>query len=324
MMRLIKINMFDDKSFMVSYRNFERIGAGGQGAVYKFTYNKRMYALKAIPDEQSIFRRLKNMRSRFINSTHEVPSSVMYRSLPIGQGYAPGKIFDFKTVKDLYLLLFNWVEGQSLFDYLTNERVLSKKRKNIVKKVLELLVYLQRNLIIHNDLYPDNLLVDKKKNIFLIDLEGAGIIHKEKWLWQPLVIGKEFMFPAATEVRNPINNKPSRFSDRWVGLYLVFWILNGFHPFPFLNRIDHEALNMLVKACDNNTIKWPPSITDIKLIKPYLNQKYSFNTFKNFMETYYGNTNFERILFQTFISGYDNPQKRIEFELVQNSLKSIL
>ncbi|MFW9994642.1 MAG: protein kinase [Candidatus Odinarchaeota archaeon] len=324
MIRTVNINLFDGEQISVSFRDMERVGAGGQGAVFKFKHKKNQYAIKAIPDEQSIFRRIKDMRSRFVSSSHDVPSSVTYRSLPVGQGYSTGRVFNFKTIKDLYLLLFNWVEGESLWDYLREEKPLSKKRKKVASQVLDILVYLQRNLIIHNDLYPDNFLVDKKKNIFLIDLEGAGLVHKEKWLWQPLVIGKDFMFPTAVEVKNPVAGKPTRFSDRWIGLYLIFWTLNGFHPFPFLNRIDHEVLGKLVSSVDKNAICWPPAIVDTKEINQYLNRRYTVNIFDKYMKSQYGETNLERMLFQTFISGYDEPQKRIEFELVQNGLNSLI
>ena len=154
----ITVNFFDRSSVDLDPAALTRLKAGGQGIIYTFTHHNQQYVLKAIPDEETMFRRVRGFRDRLISAHTPIPPSVQFRGLPVGQGVSQGSVFGLRTVKFVYLLVFNWVEGEPLQTRLEKDSVpLSPRRRKIAKNLLTLLVFLARQLIVHSDLYPDNL-----------------------------------------------------------------------------------------------------------------------------------------------------------------------
>jgi len=305
---------------------------GGQSRIYYWTYKRKHYVIKAIPDPSEIFRRIKDLRLRLKEKSkgERIPHGIFYRGLPVGQGRGLPQEFGFKTVKNVGLLVFRKVYGNNLMSYLKNEEPLSKRRRAMARMALDILIYMQDCGIVHGDLYPDNFMVDDLKNrvnpnLYIIDFEGAGILNTRRtaWYWQPTVLGKEYMFPNPPEVKE--TGVPSFYSDRWIGVYLIFYILAGFkqlkHPIPFLIRIDHKVLNAMYLAADKKVACWPPKLPSSFR---YISRHYPPEKFAKFMKYYFSGTRFEWILFKTYIAGYKDPQKRPDFREVKYCLRGVL
>jgi len=321
-MQNISLNFYDGKKLEIPYSSLNRIAVGGQSVVFRFKHDNKDYLLKAMPDEDSIFRRMSQLRNQ-LTEDNSIPDGLKFRSIPIGQGTASGEVFSFSTVKYVYLLVFNWVEGSPMDKALENVPALNAKRKKLTRNILDLLVYLQKKHVIHSDLYPDNFLISKNDEIFLIDLEGAGIMQRSNWIWHPLTVGKPYWFPKPLELEAEDSGMPDKFTDRWVGMFLIFWMLNGFKPFPFLQRIDHQALKALVDASDKDTLSWPPRILNHQKIEPFLNKDYMIEQFQKYMVQFEGTT-FGRLLNMTYIHGYDQPKKRVGFDMIKSALEKFL
>ena len=72
-----------------------------------------------------------------------------------------------------------------LMDYLDvtlQEKIISKKTniKKYLKQILEAMVFLENNNIIHGDLKPENIMLDFEDNIKIIDFELSSIIGIDK------------------------------------------------------------------------------------------------------------------------------------------------
>jgi serine/threonine protein kinase len=316
---------------MIKLENGEKINISqleplDRGCLYKYTRGGARYLLKVFPHDPNIVRRVNDIRSALmkLQSTRPVPVNISYRGIPVKSGWCRAKDFGFiyPSSSIVPVLVYNYVDGVTLYDYLKPGRFppLDETRKKLARQLLVMLTYLQDAGIVHGDLYPDNFIVSGG-NLYMIDLESAGVLQESRrdWLWEPLVIGKEYMFCAPPEIEK--TGTPSIFSDRWVGTYLVFWTLCGFHPIPFLSKIDKEALDSLYSAVDRNEITWPPRLqTRI----PFENKDYPLIRFKKFMDKYFGRTSFPRILFYTYIIGYKEYSKRPSFREVEESLRGVL
>jgi serine/threonine protein kinase len=302
--------------------------------LYLYTSGNERYIIKVFTgvEERDIVRRVNAIKDTLMRQqkySGPIPEGISRRGIPIKSGWGYAKAFGFTNTNNsiIPLLVFNYVDGKTLWRYIREDsQILDEKRKNIARQLLTILIYLQDAGIVHNDLYPDNFIISKEKGreekVYILDLESAGILHKSRktWLWEPLTLGKgHYMFCPPPEIEK--RGETSIFSDRWVGTYLIFWTLCGFHPIPFLNRIDETALDSLYSATDKKEITWPPRLKE-KI--PYERKDYPIDKFKKFMDKYFGHTNFPRILFYTYIIGYKDYTRRPGFREVKESLKGIL
>ena len=90
----------------------------------------------------------------------------------------------FETENSLYLVL-ELIEGQTLENILKKTTKFNEtKYKDLIKKILEALVYLGSQNIIHRDLKPDNILVDKNNSIKIIDFGLATKIDGKEYIFQ--------------------------------------------------------------------------------------------------------------------------------------------
>ncbi|MEQ9714973.1 MAG: protein kinase [Candidatus Asgardarchaeum sp.] len=297
---------------------------GGQARIYSWKFRNKKFIVKAIPDDSEIFRRMRDIYYALSDrKRRKIPHSIFLRGIPVAQGLGTPEEFKFRTAKSVYLLVFRYTYGEILSEYFKKrkEPPLSDVRKNIAKKLLDILIYMQDRNVIHGDLYPDNFLVDRNGQVFIMDFEGAGVMNSNRrfWIWKPTVLGKDYIFPNPPEVKR--TGVPSFFSDRWIGVFLIFWTLVGIHPLPFLIRIDNKALEDLYNNTDKNKHQWPPVI---KSTCKYIQKEYPIEKFRTFMEHYFGDTNFGRILFLTYIIGFKEPSKRPSFREVKVSLKGVI
>jgi 5'-AMP-activated protein kinase catalytic alpha subunit len=74
-----------------------------------------------------------------------------------------------ETSKQLYLIM-EYAEGGELFDYIvTRKRLKEKEACKFLQQILSGIEYIHKLRIVHRDLKPENLLLDKNKNIKIVD-----------------------------------------------------------------------------------------------------------------------------------------------------------
>ncbi len=81
---------------------------------------------------------------------------------------------------DHTIVIEQYIEGTTLAECIENNVKFSKKQvKSIVKQLLSSLGAIHREKIIHRDVKPENVLIDEKNNVYLIDYDIARIERKQ-------------------------------------------------------------------------------------------------------------------------------------------------
>lgn len=84
-------------------------------------------------------------------------------------------IHDFGGVSNTQYLVMEYVEGESLAEYLERVKPAQLQRFAIIKKIIEAVAYAHQNGVIHRDLKPGNLLIDAEGQPRIIDFGLARI-----------------------------------------------------------------------------------------------------------------------------------------------------
>lgn len=144
------------------YKVIEELGRGGMGVVYRGVdpVLERTVAIKVLPPKKM------NAKSveRFLR---EAKTAARLDSPYIV------KIHDIGQVDDIHFIVMEYVEGHSLSDMIEFEEVPSpeesEKRLKIFRQVLEAVKYAHDNGVIHRDLKPDNIMINKSGNVKVMD-----------------------------------------------------------------------------------------------------------------------------------------------------------
>jgi len=332
----MNISFFDrslgDITIAINDNDVKFITYGGQARIYSWKYLGKMYSLKVLLNDEIVFRRLSALKESVDDKKPKIPGSVKERGFPVGQGSANPKEFEelgWEKNDKVSILVFNWIEGKDLREYLENEPPLSERRKSVTLQVLEILTFFERAGIVHSDLYPDNFIVKASGEVCIIDMEGAGLFDPERgtWVLLPGVSGKEAIdgycdppegFPESFE-------DPKFFGDRWVGAILVLESLLAKSPFRFFGgRLDMPALSDLYEKADKKNIAWPPygsERIESKYLSPTLEASAFRNEIRKMCPPRSGKCSaLERLAFLTFVYGFETPALRPSFTIVKELL----
>ena len=131
--------------------------------------------------------------------------------------------------------------------------------KSIAVQTLEILVYLQERIppVIHRDVKPENILVDKDLNVYLIDFGfarvGSGTVAMSS------AAAGTFGFMAPEQIRNL---KLTNASDLYgLGLTLICLIgairsVDIGNYIDFSNQLDRSKIDPKLKGCSLTFVKW--------------------------------------------------------------------
>jgi serine/threonine protein kinase len=254
---------------------------------------------------------------------------INYLGMPIGQGVASGSVFGLNLAEQVTIQVFRFIKGNLMRDHINGEMPLSSKRIQIAKQLLEMLCSFQKVGLVENDLYPENFIIDSNGRVLVMDLEGAGIKakHGSDWELKPRFFSKDYWFPLPPEVQiqngMPIGT-PEEGTDIWIGAALIFWTLTGYHPFSFLKRADSICLTYLRE--NGNAIScWPPTLIRPRSFKDiFENPRFSMEDMRKLIDLQFKDTNIGRLLYETYITNYNNPKLRPKFSQFREGLRSIL
>ncbi len=161
------------------YQLVSRIGQGGMGAVYKASdtsFNDRPVAIKEMSSVGLSPTSLKEAEDAFTHEAHLL-AGLLHPNLP--------RIYDHFTENDRSYLVMDFIEGQTMEEYLEG----SGRGPQPLQKVLswaeqlcDVLSYLhtQQPPVIFRDLKPSNVMLSKNGHIYLIDFGIARIFKPGK------------------------------------------------------------------------------------------------------------------------------------------------
>ncbi len=146
----------------------ELLGQGGMGIVYKARQRSldRMVALKVMPPEAS---REPGFAERF---TREA------RTLARLQHANIVGVHDFGVADGLYFLLMEYVDGLNLRQAMREGKLTAHEALAIVPQICDALQYAHEQGVVHRDVKPENILIDRAGRVRIADFGLAKIVQR--------------------------------------------------------------------------------------------------------------------------------------------------
>ena len=168
-------------SFSINdFKEIEKLGEGKFGSVHKVQHlNGNIYALKKIKQEKFNGKNKVTQEKDFYREKQILYFLTAKQCQNIVQLYG-----DFEDQNFRYLVM-EYVEGKSLEDLIVDCAKKKTKLKqdlviHILEKLLSILDFLHNDCqIIHRDIKPDNIIIDKNNNIKLLDFGLAVYLNHE-------------------------------------------------------------------------------------------------------------------------------------------------
>ena len=168
------------------YTNLGKIGEGGFGEVYKIEKDKKHYALK---------------KSKIKLSEEEINQIIKITDIlsKMNSKYIIKYYQTFKEKNSLSIIM-EYIEGDNLKQFIENKKAKGQliDEKIIYQIILQICMGLQKiheNKIIHRDLTPDNIFIDKKYQIKIGDFGVSKILTQTKKYTQTAIGKLQYIAP---------------------------------------------------------------------------------------------------------------------------------
>jgi len=168
-------------NFHDEYKAIKMIGRGSFAKVYlvESKSTNKSYAVKAFTKESIILSSKNNAKPSMINEIDIMRSIVHDNIIQLYEVH--------ESEKSIYLVL-ELIQGKSLQDVLkkpTFKDTYSEiKVTNMIRSILDALAYLASKGIMHRDLKPDNILLDKNDKIKIVDFGLATYINVDNYIFK--------------------------------------------------------------------------------------------------------------------------------------------
>ena len=155
-----------------NYQLEELIGSGGMANVYKATRTdgtfQREAAIKFTKrglDSENVLSRFQYERKILGRLKHE----------NIAQIYDAGM-----TEEGLPYFVMEYVDGTDIISYAKGNKLNIRQRLNLFQQVCKAVEFAHKNLVIHRDIKPTNILIDRDEKVKLTDFGIAKILNPEE------------------------------------------------------------------------------------------------------------------------------------------------
>lgn len=206
------------------YRMIREIGRGGMGAVYEAErqdeFRKRV-AIKLIPrgmHSELAVRRF--VRERQILAALEHPHIARLLDGGVTSGGRP-------------YLVMEYVEGQPLPAWCDARRLDVEARLRIFLDVCDAVGFAHRNLVVHRDVKPSNVLVTGDGEVKLLDFGIASLLEDGAEDEDPLTVPGGLPLTPGYASPEQLRGEPvTTVSDVWSLGVVLYELLTGVRPFP--------------------------------------------------------------------------------------------
>ena len=228
-----KLDYFDGK--LDSYSIETEIGRGSYSIVKKglhYGIPDREYALK-IYDKQTDFtvHRRRDVKREIQNLVNLSNPYIVHLCETIEN-------------KDNLFLVFEYVRGGSLFDYINSnaERKLNEQEaKRIFTQIVTAVQYCHKNNVVHRDLKLDNILLDDNKDVKVIDFGFSVVVNTVCKL--NLFCGTSLYLAPEIVLRKDYWGPPV---DVWTLGVILYTMLTG--RFPFNGKTKEEIYKSITRG----------------------------------------------------------------------------
>ena len=164
-------------------------------------------------------------------------------------------IYDVDEEKDLYYIVMEYVEGQTLKQYIQqNSPVAVENTLDIMKQLTSAIAHAHQNHIIHRDIKPQNILIDPMGNVKITDFGIAMALSATSITQTNSVLGSvHYLSPE--QARGGMANKKSDIYSLGI---VMFELLTGRLPFS-----GESAVSIALKHLQSETPsvrRWNPLI----------------------------------------------------------------
>lgn len=256
------------------YEIIKQLGSGAQGTVYKAIKNGKTIALKVI--------HLPNDSQKFQQTMNEIKVLEQVTS----KGCHPNIVcyYDhyYDPDKDKLLIEMEYIEGDTLTEYLVKIRsnparspFLIRYLSLILKDLAKGLEYIHSKGLLHNDIKPANIMIDKSLTPKIIDF-GIGCVSNNTCR-----LGKEnHICCSGGIIGTPLYSPPEAFSDEglrypqsdvWSLGVSMYEGATGRFPFSYTNK---SSLRDIIQGIMEEPIRplYPnaPELSDESLLNSFI------------------------------------------------------
>jgi tRNA A-37 threonylcarbamoyl transferase component Bud32 len=185
------------------YKIVAHIGQGGMATIYKAyqTTLDRYVALKmmhpALKEDHSFVMRLQREATVIAKLNH--PNIVA--------------VHDFREHEGIPFLVLQFVEGKTLKDVLKEQKLNTQQILNIIRPVADALSYAHARGVLHRDVKPSNILIDKEGHVYLSDFGLARIAQSgESTASQDMMIGSPHYLSPEQAKSEPVDARTDVYS----------------------------------------------------------------------------------------------------------------
>lgn len=225
-----------------AFRIVKEIGRGGMGAVYlaertdgEFSQRVAIKLIKRGMDSDFIVKRFRHERQILASLEHPF----IARLLDGGT-----------TIEGVPYFIMEFIQGETIYRFCDSRRMDIKGRLKLFRKVCSAIEYAHEKQIVHRDIKPGNILIDKHGNPKLLDFGIAKIldpdlIHES---FNPTASMLRMMTPdyASPEQVQGVEVTPA--SDIYSLGVLLYELLTGYRPFSLAGRAFHEVSELVCEV----------------------------------------------------------------------------
>jgi serine/threonine protein kinase/Tfp pilus assembly protein PilF len=200
------------------YQIIEEIGRGGMGRVYKAIDKElsRIIVLKMIRPERSSDPGMVERFKKEINLASQITHENVCR------------IYDLGEIDEIKYISMQFIDGENLKDFIqTSKRLSIESTIDITRQICQALIAAHKKGVIHRDLKPKNIMLDKKGTAFVMDFGIAKSIDSEDTIKPGAIVGTPYYMSPEQAIGEKIDHRADIYS---LGA-IMYEMLTGKPPF---------------------------------------------------------------------------------------------
>ena len=167
------------------------------------------------------------------------------------------QLYEILETSQFIFIVIEYCEGKDLMDYILTKSKLSEKESlKFFQQLINTLLYLHSQNIAHRDIKIDNMLLDKEKNLKLVDFGLSTKYSDDELLNQPCGT----VVYAAPEVLDG-KEYHGMLADVWSSGIVLFGMISGF--LPFCDNDDEINKKNVLKGKIDIPSFFPPLVKDL-------------------------------------------------------------